>query len=171
MYKKSKFKPAPNPNKLTAQACASEFVAELIDEIASRITNLIQRNATLGGDPRGYTFQGIDYSGGYAASEYIPPIDPTLETEAYALYLRTNRLQVMRSKLEQALASILQRCGNVVTTFRDALPDEFIERVSLDVYPRTRPYGFMLKAHPMLEASYRVIEEALVFVLRYRLLD
>lgn len=171
MYVKSKFKPAPNPNQLTAKAYANEFLEEVTNETNSRIQNLIDRNAQIGGDPRGYTFQGIDYSDGLASTDYIPPIDPSLEQDAYAIYLRAERLQAMRTKLEQALTSILQRCHNDISRFRDALPDKFADRVSLDVYPRSRPYGFMLKAHPMLEAPYRVIDEALTYVDRYRLLD
>lgn len=163
-------RPQPNPQIEQAKAFTNEFLADTANTTNIRIQNLIARNAALGGDPRGYTFQGIRYSSA-PTTEFIPDILPVLEKDAEALYLRAQNLQAFRTKLTQALVSILSRCGDNIHQFRDALPEPFVSTISLAVYPRTRAEGFMLKAQPTLAASYRVIDEAVLFLNRYRLLD
>lgn len=170
----SKPRPQPNPLVNLANAYTNEFLQETADETNSRITNLIARNANLGGDVRGYTFANTIYSQDPSAHEknsFIPEIEPALVKDAEALFMRAARLQAMRTKLQQALSTIFGRCGQDMQIIRDSMPDAFVQLTSLDVYPRHRPQGFMLKAAPTLAASYRVIDEALIYRLRYRLLD
>lgn len=174
MYVKPKYnqKPQPNVNLLTAETYTNEFLQETTNETAARIGNLITRNGSLTGAHQGYTYQGITYTQVVLDSTvYVPPIDPSLEKDAEALYLRAERLTAMRTKLQQALVSILGRCGGNIQTFRDALPEKFVECVSLSVFPRMRTYDFLLKTNPMLAAPYRVIDEAILYRDRYRLLD
>lgn len=160
----------PNPVLQTATVLANEFLEEPTNETTSRIQNLMARNTNLGGHPQGYTFRGIRYAPNADKHDYIPDIDPSLEKEAEALYYRSESLQIMRTKLIQALSALHQRFTEF-TVLRDALADAFIEATQLSVYPRLRPQHFYLKAYPMLAAPFRVIDEAILFRDRYRLLD
>lgn len=154
----------------TGKIFANEFLKDTTYETTNRIRNLITRNAQLGGDPRGFTYAGIRYSNA-PATEFIPEIDDSLKEAAEALYHRSDRLQKMREMLSQALTTILKRCNEDIVMFRNALPDRFVEMTSLSTYPRSRPEGFLLKAQPLLAATYRSIDEAITLRNRYRLLD
>lgn len=133
--------------------------------------NLIQQNAVLGGDKRGYVFQGHKVSFvEIPVTDYLPDISDALLTKAEALFLRSQNLQTMRSKVEQALRSIFARCYQDVEIMKDALPDAVLELADLN-HLRSRPQGFLLKTQPMLAAPYRVLDEAVIFDQRYRLLD
>jgi len=160
----------PNQFVETGKSYANEFLKDTTDETNNKIRNLITRNTQLGGDPRGFTYAGIRYSNA-PATEFIPEIDDSLKEIAEALYHRGDRLQKMREMLAQTLTTILKRCNGDIDMFRNALPDRFVEVISLSAYPRTRPEGFLLKAQPLLAASYRSIDEAINFRNRYRLLD
>ena len=161
----------PNQVVQNAQIIANEFLKETNDETVSRYTNLVSRNLQLGGSDLGYVFKGIPFLvPGAPKHEYVPEIHPTLERDAEAHYLRAQNLDTMRTKLAQALSTIHLRCKDDIQVFRDALPDAFVEVTQLAVYRRQRPQHYYLKAYPMLTAPYRVIDEAILFRDRYRLL-
>ena len=170
------YKPRPQPNPIIdlALSFTNEFFQETTDFTNDKILTLITRNANLGGDPIGYTYANIRYSENPQAHDktvYLPEILPELEKDAEALYLRAGRLHAMRTKLHQALTSIFSRCNQDMQLIRDAVPDAFAALTSLDVYRRSRPQGFLLRAAPTLAAPYRVIDESLTYRDRYRLLD
>ena len=160
----------PNRTLTTSQTIALEFLKDTINDTRDRFHNLIIQNQCLGGDALGYTFQGHRQTR-QITDEYLSEIHPSLEPKAEALFLRQQNQNAMITKLQQAMGAVFQRCKEDLQILRDALPDKFVEHTQLSVYSRQRPQAYYLKVHPMLAAPYRVIDEAILFRDRYRLLD
>jgi hypothetical protein len=179
MFNSTPYRPRPrvdpNPNQGFVEHIANQFLREVSEATEEKGRNLISLNDQLGGSPKGYTYAGLSFLSDPTLLDdktlYLDPIHPSLEKDAEAFHLRASRLQGMRTKLTQALATILQRCNGDVQTFRDALPDELVNLTQLESYPRNRQPGFLLKAQPMLAATYRSIDDAIHYHNRYRLLD
>ena len=167
-------RPQPNPKSSLANHLASEFLSTTTELSTAMMNRLILANAHEGGSLLGFSYEGILFSHHdqvHKRTEFVEEIHESLKTVAQALYLRCETLRAMQLKLQQALVTIIARCRDDYQTIYDALPDEFRKGTQLETMVRVRPMSSLLKANPMLNASYRVIDEAIAFRNMYRLLD